>query len=87
MELTNVSLRKSNIVEVIYRHSSVELTDLNCSYLKSDQRIPIKKKNIFPAWKFYCQPLDIKYNEHNQQGFIQALTEVRLPGVKTQSLN
>ena len=62
-----VNPRTSNIiVGVIYRHSSMKLTDFNCNYLKK------LLENIFQEQKFIFLLGDfnvnlLNYNEHNQR--------------------
>ena len=51
-----VNPKKSNIiVEVIYRHPSMDLTDFNYNYLnKILDNISKEKKIYFPIRKFHC---------------------------------
>ena len=58
--------KKSNIiVGVIYRHSSMDLTDFNCNYLnKLLENISKEQKSIFLLGDFNVNLLN--YNEHNQ---------------------
>ena len=64
--LETVNPRKSNIiVGVIYRHSSMDLTDFNCNYLnKLLENISKEQKSIFLLGDFNVNLLN--YNEHNQ---------------------
>ena len=61
-----VNPRKSNIiVGVIYRQTSMDLTDFNCNYLnKLLENVSKEQKYIFRLGDFNVNPL--KYNEHNQ---------------------
>ena len=61
-----VNLKKSNIiVEVIYRHPSMDLADFNCNYLnKLSENISKEQKSIFLLGDFTVNLLN--YNEHNQ---------------------
>ena len=60
-----VNPRKSNIfLGVIYRHSSMDLTDFNSNYLnKLLENISNKQKSIFLLGGFNVNLLN--YNEHN----------------------
>ena len=52
------------IVRVIYRHSSIDLTDFNCNYLnKLLENISKEQKSIFLLGDFNDNLLN--YNEHN----------------------
>ena len=64
IEIANI--KKANIiVGVIYRHPSMDLTDLNCNYLnKLLENIPKEQKSIFLLRDFNVNLLN--YNEHNQ---------------------
>ena len=61
-----VNQKKSNIiVEVIYKHPSMDLTDFNCSYLnKLFENISKEQKSISLLGDFTVNLLN--YNEHNQ---------------------
>ena len=61
-----VNPKKSNIiVEVIYRHPSMDLTDFNCSYLNQLlENISKEQKSVFLLGDFNVNLLN--YNEHNQ---------------------
>ena len=60
-----VNQKKSNIiVEVIYRHPSIGLTNFNCNYLhKLLENISKEQKSIFLIGDFNVNLLN--YNEHN----------------------
>ena len=64
--IETVNPKKANIiVGVIYRHPSMDLTDLNCNYLnKLLENIPKEQKSIFLLRDFNVNLLN--YNEHNQ---------------------
>ena len=57
--------KKSNIiVGVIYRHSSMDLTDFNCNYLNELlENIYKEQKSVFLLKDFNVNLLN--YNEHN----------------------
>ena len=61
-----VNPKRSNIiVGVIYRHSTMDLTDFNCNHLnKLSENISNEQKCIFLPGGFNVNLLD--YNEHNQ---------------------
>ena len=64
-----VNLKKSNIiVGVIYRHTPMDLTNFNCTYLnKLSENISKEQKSIFLLGYFNVNLLN--YNEHNQTNF------------------
>ena len=70
-----VNPRKSNIiVDVIYRHPSIDLNDFNCSYLnKLLENISKEQKSVFLLGHFNVNLLN--YNELNQTNeFLDSLT-------------
>ena len=71
--------KKSNIiVGLIYRHPSMDLTDLNCNYLHKllDNNCK-KQKSVFQPRNFHINLLN--YTEHNQNNeFLDFLVSVSL---------
>ena len=64
VEIVNL-IKSNNIVGVIYRHLSLDLTDFNCNYLNKVLEIISKEQiSIFLHGHFNVNLLN--YNEHNQ---------------------
>ena len=64
VEIVNL-IKSNNIVGVIYRHLSLDLTDFNCNYLNKVLEIISKEQiSIFLLGHFNVNLLN--YNEHNQ---------------------
>ena len=63
--IETVNPKKNIIVEVIYRHPSMDVTDFNSSYLnKLLEKISKEQKSVFLLGDFNVNLLN--YNEHNQ---------------------
>ena len=65
LRLLKLAIQKAIIVEVIYRHSTIDLTDFNCNYLnKLSENISKGQKFVLLLGDFNVNLL--KYTEHNQ---------------------
>ena len=63
--LLKLAIQKAIIVGVIYRHSTIDLTDFNCNYLnKLSENISKGQKFVLLLGDFNVNLL--KYTEHNQ---------------------
>ena len=67
---------KKNIVGVIYRHPSMDVTDFNSNYLnKLLEKISKEQKSVFLLGDFNVNLLN--YNEHNQTNeFLDSLASI-----------
>ena len=74
--LLKLQSKKNIIVGVIYRHSSMDVTDFNSNYLnKLLEKISKEQKSVFLLGDFNVNLLN--YNEHNQTNeFLDSLASI-----------